>query len=258
MKRIHALAALATLALGAGAFAGPVTYDFSSTESLHGRASFTGSAVYDNTNDTLTFDITNTSKGALTAFAFEAPKGDAAKFVRPAGSSFKDDRNKKDIVNAAPYGKYEGGAAVNGKWGSTAAKKGLAAGQSETFVFDVTGSNASSLTTADFFNDTKAEVVAHFAGFKGHKQDKAGRIWPRCHQHHYHDHAGRYIGLHSESPGCDQPAGQHDRAAGQWRQWRRGGSSSSGNAPPASRCARGPGRRRRIQTTSRGLRRGHD
>lgn len=166
MNRIHTLAAAAVLALGTSALAGPVEVDFSSTQSVKGKASFSGTASYDNTTDQLTLDITNTSKGDLMAFAFEVEKGDSAKFDRPAKSKWRDERNHKDLINAPPYGTYEAGAAVNGRWNSTAGKLGIASGKTEAFAFDITGANASSLTTADFFTGSKPEIVASFTGFK--------------------------------------------------------------------------------------------
>jgi hypothetical protein len=175
MNRMHTLAAAAVLALGTSAFAGPVEFDFNSTQSVKNKGSFTGTASYDNTTDQLTLDITNTSKGALTAFAFEVEKGDSAKFERPALSKWKDERNHKGLIKAPPYGTFEGGAAVNGRWNSTAGKLGIPSGQTEVFVFDITGANASSLTTGDFFTGSKPQIVASFTGFKGShfKYDRA-------------------------------------------------------------------------------------
>jgi hypothetical protein len=177
MKMLQIVASAAALSLGASAFAAPVTVDFSSTESVRGLDSFTGTAVYDSTSDKLTIDITNTSKAPLTAFAFDTEAGDKATYERAKKSPWKNEPNKKGVVNAKPFGKYDAGAAVNGTWGSLAGKKGLAAGASEVFVFDITGTNASTLTTTDFFSDTsKPEIVATFAGIRHHKPDRAGGV----------------------------------------------------------------------------------
>jgi hypothetical protein len=175
MKTLRTLALAVAIGTGGNAFAGPVEVDFNSTTSQKGLGSFSGTAFYDNTAHTLTIDLTNTSAGKLTAFAFEVEPGDAAKYERPGKHApWRDDRNHKEIVKAKPFGNYEAGAAVNGMWGSLAAKKGIAAGGSGVFVFDVTGANVGTLTTADFFTGTKPEIVASFAGFKHHKTDRAG------------------------------------------------------------------------------------
>jgi hypothetical protein len=176
MNTLRTLAAAAVVALGTSAVAGPVEVDFSSSQTLHGKGSFSGTAFYDDTTEKLTLNITNTSKGALTGFAFEVEKGDAAKYERPSHSHWRDERNHKGMINATPFGKYQGGAAVNGHWGSTAVKAGLAAGHTGTYVFDITGANASSLTTGDFFTGTKPEIVASFTGFKKshYQNDRAG------------------------------------------------------------------------------------
>src|SRR6185437_270998 len=142
MKTLRTLVAAVALAAGGSAFAGPVEVDFSSTTSQKGLGSFSGTAFYDSTAHTLTIDLTNTSAGRLTAFAFEVENGDAAKYERPGKHAhWKDGRNRKDLIKAKPFGIYEAGAAVNGKWGFTG--KGIKAGGEGVFVFDVTGPDAS-------------------------------------------------------------------------------------------------------------------
>lgn len=178
MKRMQLIAAAATLALG-GSFvsAGATSVDFKSDMSLKGLGAFTGTASYDNSTDKLTITLDNTSatKSVITGFAFDIAGDDKAKFERPLHSHWKDDRNHKGIVNAKPLGNYEAGAALGGKFSHGASKLGIAMGAEKTFVFDVTGTDASTLTASDFFaGPATKQLVANFAGFRHHKTDKAG------------------------------------------------------------------------------------
>jgi hypothetical protein len=187
--KIRALAAAAVLALGGTyAAAGTTSVNFASDVSQHHLGSFTGTATYDSTDGKLTLVVQNTSPtakgGFLTAFAFDIAGNSVAKYDDPDGghkpntNGFDDIRNKKGIVNAAPFGKYEAGAGLDGKWMPGGIKRGIAAGASDTFVFDVSGTGASSLTVADFFSGGKTglNIVATFKGMKHNRSDRAGGI----------------------------------------------------------------------------------
>ncbi|MDB5172556.1 MAG: hypothetical protein JWN51_1329, partial [Phycisphaerales bacterium] len=180
MNVTRTLAAAAALALATSAFAGTSSVNFQSDTSLKGLGSFNGVASYDQSSDKLTLTLTNDvagKKGALTAFAFNTPAGDKAKYERGVHDKWKNEPNKKGVINAKPFGKYAAGAGVGGVWGSSNAKAGIAPGATRSFVFDITGSNASSLTAADFFNGpAMKQIVASFAGFKKGKTDRVGGI----------------------------------------------------------------------------------
>ncbi|HWE94028.1 MAG TPA: hypothetical protein VG269_08705 [Tepidisphaeraceae bacterium] len=180
MNVTRTLAAAAVLALGSSAFAGTTRVNFQSDTSLHNLGSFNGVASYDESTDKLTLTLTNdvsASKGALTAFAFDLKSGDKAKYERGLHDKFKSDANKKGVVTAKPFGKYQAGAGVGGAWGSSNAKAGIAPGATRSFVFDITGANASTLTASDFFTGpANKQIVASFAGFKHGKTDRVGGV----------------------------------------------------------------------------------
>jgi len=186
---LRALAAAAALALGssfavAGITAVPVASDFSQ----HHLGQFDGTALYDSATGQLTLTIENTTSasngGFLTGLAFDAG-GVAAVYQDPDGgrkpntNGFDELRNRRGIVHAGPFGVYHAGAGVNGKWaGAGAATRGIAAGASESFVFDVTSANASTLTVANFFTPGKngLEIVASFKKLSHHRIDRVGGI----------------------------------------------------------------------------------
>jgi hypothetical protein len=179
--RALAIAAFVAL-LSKSAPAGITTVDFTSDTSLHHLGQFDGTAIYDSSTDKLTVDVHNTTAsstgGFLTALALDA-SGPTAKYEATAGSGILDLRNNKGIVNAPPFGKYHAGAGVNGKWNSgMSASHGIAAGNSASFVFDVTAPGASSLTVADFLTPGKTgqEIVATFRKLKHHRADRAGAV----------------------------------------------------------------------------------
>jgi hypothetical protein len=179
--RTLAIAAFLAL-LGESALAGVTTVDFTSDTSLHHLAQFDGTATYDSSTGKLTVDVHNTTAsstgGFLTGIALDAT-GTTARYESAPGSGILDLRNHKGTVNAAPFGKYHAGAGVNGKWNSgLGASHGIAAGASESFVFDVTSSNASSLTVADFLTPGKTgqEIVATFKKLNHHRSDRAGAV----------------------------------------------------------------------------------
>jgi hypothetical protein len=181
--KMRALAIAALLALGGKfASAGATTVDFTSDMSQHHLAQFDGTATYDSSTGKLTIDVHNTTTastgGFLTALALDAT-GPGGAYEAAAGSGIADLRNHKGIVNAPPFGKYHAGAGTHGKWNAGAgASHGIAAGDSKNFVFDVSGSNASSLTVADFLTPGKTgqEIVATFKKLDHHYTDRAGAV----------------------------------------------------------------------------------
>src|SRR5690348_12532566 len=137
MRCLKLITAAAALALGSSlAFAGTTTVDFHSTSSLKGLGAFTGTASYDDATDKLTLTLENTSatKSVITGFAFDLTSPDKAKAEKIG--HWKDDRSHNGIVKAKPYGNYEAGAALGGKFSHPASKLGIATGTEKTFVFD--------------------------------------------------------------------------------------------------------------------------
>lgn len=181
--KMRALAIAAFVALGIrSSWAGVTTVDFTSDTSLHHLAHFDGTATYDSSTGKLTIDVQNTTGastgGFLTAIALDAT-GPTGAYEAAAGSGISDLRNHKGIVNAAPFGKYHAGAGTNGKWNAAmGASHGVAAGSSESFVFDISGPNTSSLTVADFLTPGKTgqEIVGTFKKLAHHRGDRAGAV----------------------------------------------------------------------------------
>ena len=176
MKTARLLIAAAALSLGPSlALAGTSTANIQSDTSIHNLGSFTGAVTYDNVAKTLTFNLDNTSAGKLTGFAFDITGDNTATFDKVKGSAWKDDRNHKGVVIAKPYGNYEGGASLHGRFGANG--NGIAAGATKSFVFNVTGPTAATLTAADFVTGPgNTQVVASFSGFRHGKTDRAGGI----------------------------------------------------------------------------------
>jgi hypothetical protein len=189
LTKVRRAAAVAAVAFGAlatsGAFAGTTTVEIQSNPGTTKRklGSYTGTASYDDVSGLLTVTLTNTSgvakAGRLTGVAFNmAGSTTTARYVdgdntttKVDEDAFDDARNKKGVVNAKPFGKYDGGAAINGKWGKTsasAAASGIAAGASHTFVFDIDNA-AAGMTASDFFTGNSGIAAA----FRGRKADRS-------------------------------------------------------------------------------------
>jgi hypothetical protein len=167
--------------------AGITSVTFASDTSVHNLAQFQGTAEYDSSTGKLSITVENTTAaktgGYLTAIALGANDPTAAfedaSPTTAANAKFDDLRNKKGIVKAPPYGKYDAGAGIADKWNSNkGAAHGVAAGSGETFVFDVTTANASSLDVLNFLSANKSgqEIVASFRKLSHQHNDRAGAV----------------------------------------------------------------------------------
>ena len=174
-RSVRKLAAVAAMALGASfagssvASAGTSIVDFTSSTSVKGLGSFSGTATLDSSTDLLTVVMNNTSsKGYLYGVAFDLEGGEKAKDVTNDGKhGFKG--VGKHGVTVKPYGKYEAGAMDSGS-----NRHAIAAAASKTFVLQITGA-PSDLTAFDLLDNPKGEsVVATFRGFHHGKKDHAG------------------------------------------------------------------------------------
>jgi hypothetical protein len=172
---IRKSAALAAVALGASiagtsvASAGTSVVDFTSSTSVKGLGSFSGTATLDSSTDLLTVIMNNTSsKGYLYGLAFDLEDGEKAKDVTNDGKhGFKG--VGKHGVRVSPYGKYEAGAFDSGS-----NRHAIAAGADKTFVFRISGAS-SDLTAFDLLDNPRGEsMVATFRGFGHGKKDHAG------------------------------------------------------------------------------------
>src|SRR2546426_911704 len=83
-------------------------------------------------------------------------------------------RGGTHLIKPKPLGRFEAGAALNGKWGRASRKlaaQGISAGSSRTLVFDVNGA-AAGMTVNDFLTGN----VNIAAAFRGRKADKVGGV----------------------------------------------------------------------------------
>jgi hypothetical protein len=187
MKTIRTILAAAALSLGAAstASAGTTTVNFQSSadKGIKKLGAYAGTATYDDMAGLLTISIQNTSTdakaGRLTGFAFNIDGSATAGYrdgddlaTRGDEDAFDDARMKKNsrVVKAKPFGMLDAGAALDGKWNSSAKKaaRGIATGATGTFTFDVVGGTG--LTAANFLTGNNGLVAA----FRGKKADKVG------------------------------------------------------------------------------------
>jgi len=116
--------------------------------------SFTGTIDYtanSATNGALAISLTNTSSigGFITGFVFNA--GGESVTTSLTSSSFASFLNLTN-ASAVPFGSsFLGGAALGANWlGGGSPSNGIGVGQTGSFVFDVNGSGAGSLTSGSF------------------------------------------------------------------------------------------------------------
>jgi hypothetical protein len=179
------LTAAATLFVAAAAparsaFGGTVFIASNTDASTEGLGAFTGSISYDDVS-TLTIKLTNTTpvgSGFITGFVFNIA-GDALATLSPNPTgSFSDLRTSgaSNPLEANPFGTFEAGAGLgsNGNLkflGGGSPNDGIAVGSEQTFTFNVTGTDATSLRVIDFLSEmssgnqnNEASFVVRFRG----------------------------------------------------------------------------------------------
>lgn len=184
MKRMQALAVALTLAIGSPAV-------MADTIEIFGDGAvgnFTGTLDYSGSQLSVTLNNTSPAAngGYITGFLFNI-NGDATATLNPNPTgSFQYVTNE----NGMPFGTYQFGASLNGNWqGPGAPQAGIGVGESKTFIFDVTGPDAGSLSVLDFFTkggtlpgpQGESDVVfaVRFTGFEDGDSDKvSGEIVP--------------------------------------------------------------------------------
>ncbi|MBL8875905.1 MAG: hypothetical protein JNM86_08940 [Phycisphaerae bacterium] len=124
----------------------------------------------------LTISLTNVSPapngGKLTGFAFDIVSADSnasASLFSKTNANFVGMTN----VSAAPFGTFDAGAALGGNWlGGGSPNGGIAVGSSATFVFNITASDASTRTAANFLGSGDDSLAIRFRGFVDGGSDK--------------------------------------------------------------------------------------
>jgi hypothetical protein len=155
--------------------------------STEGIGSFNGTIEYASftpTTGELTITLTNTSPvdntGYITGFVFNIDAQEAAALatLTDADYPFLGVNNE----SAQPFGSdFDGGAALNGNFlGGGNPHRGIAVGDTGTFTFDITASNAATLTASDFIGgEGEIDFVVRFRGFENGGSDKVpGEIVP--------------------------------------------------------------------------------
>ncbi|MFO0783804.1 MAG: hypothetical protein U0636_08975 [Phycisphaerales bacterium] len=154
-------ASLLAATVATAASASTTTADYMGTTSTAGLGSFTAQVTYTHNGGShaiLSLFITNTTApsvgGYITAIALSPVGVTGMELDSCTNSNFHD---LGDRVAAQPYGTFMGGAGTGNSWtGGGSANKGIAAGSSATFVFDIEGSasvlaarDAESILTSD-------------------------------------------------------------------------------------------------------------
>jgi hypothetical protein len=158
---------------------------------LTGLGFYTGTIAYtaaDAGHATLTVTLTNTSPAAnggyLTGFVLNNPGNQitGVSLAGPAGFTLLGGPKFNNEINAAPFGRFDLGAAVGGSFeGGGKPLSGLGVGQTGTFVFSLTGTALDHLTAQRFGQELSVgpgdgegdkPFVARFRGFKNGGSDK--------------------------------------------------------------------------------------
>ena len=152
------LAVVAALGVSTSASADSLNIFGDVANSTEGLADFTGTLTYDfvlGDMGVLTVDLTNAIDpnfgGFLTAFLFNIGSADSNASAALTSTTNPFFLNAPD-QNGGPFGdRFTGGAALGGDFlGGGMAKNGIGPNDSGTFTFDVTASDADSLSAASF------------------------------------------------------------------------------------------------------------
>lgn len=142
--------------------------------------SFTGSVSYTAdaaTTGTLVISLTNTNTpaegGYITGLVFNLPTPDVGK-AELASSSIAGFTDLGPTESASPYGIYDTGAALGGSWlGGGSPSGGIAVGQTGTFTFTITATNAAALSAELFVQPgSSPSPLIRFRGFANGGSDK--------------------------------------------------------------------------------------
>ena len=188
---LNRVGALLAIALGVGsrtASANTINIVSNAAESTAKLAAFTGSVSYTYSGGVgdLQISLTNTTSPAyqglnITGFVFNTIDPDSDYIL----SSFTPDFGFQDLTGggllASPYGSYEYGAAIGGKWtGGGSPSDGIKIGETGVFHYQVTGPAASlpSTSAMSFLSEGGHSASAGYTGqffvvrFRGNNSDK--------------------------------------------------------------------------------------
>lgn len=166
-----------------GICAGAASADIVSIQGLVGSSTEQTGATYSGTLEynfisgstgelkvSLTNDTPGSVGGFLTGFLFraDAVTGSSLSSSTESGMTFTG------AGSGAPFGTFDGGAAVGGSFlGGGNPSNGLGLGESGTFVFNVTSATASTISAGDFLGSlNQPGFVVRFRGLEGGGSDK--------------------------------------------------------------------------------------
>jgi hypothetical protein len=187
MRQILASAIMACAAIAASADASSIMVVGNPDGSTEGLGNFTGLIEYESslfsTVGVLTVSLTNTSAtlggGYITGFLFNIGGADtgASATLQPAAISAYPFKNcGLSGRSGVPYGTpYDAGAALGGKFlGGGNPTRGIGFGETGVFRFNVSASDAGSLTAEDFVSAGRFEddFIVRFRGFTNGDSDK--------------------------------------------------------------------------------------
>ena len=183
-----AVATVAGLLAGASnAYAGGTTLVGDQSTSINKTgADYSCVFNYNSTTCQLTLQVTNTTPtaegGYLTGLCFNVDKtGDTAVLASSSNGYYKDlCTSTQSNALSNPFGTYHDGAGLGGTFGGTGNLNcGTAAGKTDTYVFNVKGSNCPSLPTADFCDGGLACSFANINLLSCYASDKI-QCKPTC------------------------------------------------------------------------------
>ena len=160
MRTIGAAAVLAAFAGAAGsAQAGVSTVNFTTGDSIEQTGvTFTGSLAYDDSANTLTVNLSNTSafQSVITGFFFNNSGNAAASYtaVDNAGTIGVSEGSFGSATSLSPFGTWDAGAFLQDF--SQQQVHGIDEGETGSFTFNITGADKDVLGAMDFFTGTNS------------------------------------------------------------------------------------------------------
>jgi hypothetical protein len=182
------VAVAAFISLAQSARADFISIQSLNAQSTEGLGSFTGSMSYtpDPGNPALArlvISLTNTTApasrgGFITGFAFNFDSSDPAATLTMESATYPFEEISD--VSAPPFGTFDHGAALRGKWtGGGSPNPGIPIGASGIFTFDVAASDARTLSANDFIaagegihGRSSFGLAVRFRGFNNGGSDK--------------------------------------------------------------------------------------
>jgi len=181
MRQTLIMCAVAAMAGTASADPVSITSDsFNSTEAT--GSAYMGSMEYNydsGNSGTLSISLTNMSNptigGFLTGFVFNIDSIDGGAFASLLSASDADFLDT-GIESAGPFGSFDAGAALGANFsGGGTPSFGMSDGVSESFVFSIIASDASTLSSSSFLSSTN-DFYVRFRGLNNGGSDMVGTV----------------------------------------------------------------------------------